>query len=164
MDVRIRKVTEEDLEEVVSVEAECFPQAEAATRESLENRIRTFPDSFFAAEADNRIIGFVNGCVTDERTIRGEMFSDSNLHNPQGDYQAIFGLDVIPEYQRQGIAAMLMEHMIEESKKSGRKGVILTCKDKLIKYYEKFGFENLGVSDSQHGGATWYDMILEFRK
>ena len=28
--------------------------------------------------------------------------------------------------------------------------------------YEKFGYRNLGVSASVHGGAVWYDMILEF--
>ena len=40
--------------------------------------------------------------------------------------------------------------------------MILTCKDRLIPYYEKFGYRNLGVSASVHGGAVWYDMILEF--
>ena len=41
---------------------------------------------------------------------------------------------------------------------------ILTCKEKLIGFYEKFGYVNLGISDSKHGGAVWYDMILEFKK
>ena len=27
---------------------------------------------------------------------------------------------------------------------------------------EKFGYKNLGVSKSVHGGAVWYDMILDF--
>jgi predicted N-acetyltransferase YhbS len=39
---------------------------------------------------------------------------------------------VIPEYRNQGIAAQLMNHMIEASKSSNRKGIILTCKEKLI--------------------------------
>lgn len=55
-----------------------------------------------------------------------------------------------------------MNHLIEASKKYDRKGLILTCKEYLIHYYSKFGFYNLGVSDSTHGGAVWYDMILEF--
>ena len=33
---------------------------------SFRQRIETFPDSFFVAEDENgRIIGFINGCVTD---------------------------------------------------------------------------------------------------
>lgn len=51
-------------------------------------------------------------------TIYDELFSNAFLHNPNGDYQAIFGLDVIPEFRNQGIAAQLMNHMIEASKRS----------------------------------------------
>lgn len=64
----------------------------------------------------------------------------------------------------QGDGAALMNRMIEDAKEKGRAGLILTCKDRLIHYYEKFGYRNLGVSASVHGGAVWYDMILEFGK
>lgn len=162
IDFIIRPVKTEDLDMVTEVEAVCFPAAEAATRESFAQRIAAFPESFFVAEHDGKIIGFINGCVTDERTIHDEMFEDSSLHNPKGQYQSIFGLDVIPKYQRQGIAAELMKHLIEDAREKGRKGLILTCKDRLIHYYAKFGYQNLGISASVHGGAVWYDMLLEF--
>ena len=57
-----------------------------------------------------------------------------------------------------------MKHMISLSKKRKKKGIILTCKDYLIKYYEKFGFENQGVSASSHGGAKWNNMFLNLEK
>lgn len=50
MEVCIRKVKPEDLDAVTRVEAVCFPEAEAAPRESFRQRISTFPDSFFVAE------------------------------------------------------------------------------------------------------------------
>lgn len=162
MDIIIRQISIKDLDAVTNVEAICFPEAEAATRSSFELRIKTFPESFFVAEIDRKIIGFINGCVINETVIYDELYEDSNLHIPDGNYQTIFGLDVIPNYQMQGIASQLMNHLIKVSKRAGRKGVILTCKDKLIHYYEKFGFINKGVSQSVHGGAKWYDMILEF--
>lgn len=167
----IRRVMMEDLEEAAQVELLCFPAAEAATKESLKFRIQTFPESFLVAVAEpedgkegekGRIIGFINGCVTNDKVIRDEMFEDASYHIPDGNYQAIFGLDVIPDYRRHGIAVDLMEHLIQDARKKGRKGLILTCKDRLIHYYEKFGYRNLGLSASVHGGATWYDMILEF--
>ena len=159
----IRNVKAEDLDQVTEVEALCFPAAEAATEESFRKRIDTFPESFLVAENESgKIIGFINGCVTDERTIRDEMFEDSGLHRADGMYQSIFGLDVIPEYRRQGVAADLMNHLIQTAKARGKKGLILTCKDRLIHYYEKFGYRNLGLSASVHGGAVWYDMLLEF--
>lgn len=162
MNINIRRVSIEDLDAVSEVEASCFPEAEAATRTSFEQRIKTFPESFFVAEVNGKIIGFINGCITNEMTIYDELFSDASQHKPNGDYQAIFGLDVISDYRNQGIAAKLMNHMIEVSRLAGRKGVILTCKDKLIHYYSNFGFVNKGISKSEHGGAVWYDMILEF--
>lgn len=162
MEIRIRKAEAKELDAITGVEAECFPAAEAAGKEAFRRRLETFPDSFFVAEADGRIIGFINGCVTDERTIRDEMFEDSSLHRPAGAYQSIFGLDVTEPFRRQGVAARLMNHLIEDARQKGRKGLILTCKEPLIHYYEKFGYKNLGVSASVHGGAVWYDMILEF--
>jgi ribosomal protein S18 acetylase RimI-like enzyme len=162
MDIIIRKVFMEDLNAVTEVEAKCFPEAETASKASFEQRIMTFPESFFVAETNGKIIGFINGCIINETAIYDELFHDATLHVPGGDYQTIFGLDVIPEYRNQGIAAQLMNHLIEISRLDGRKGAILTCKEKLIHYYSKFGFENKGVSKSKHGGSQWYDMILEF--
>lgn len=159
----IRNVKAEDLDQVTEVEALCFPAAEAATGESFRKRIEAFPESFLVAEEESgRIVGFINGCVTDARTIRDEMFEDTGLHRADGMYQSIFGLDVIPEYRRQGVAADLMNHLIQTAKARGKKGMILTCKDRLIRYYEKFGYRSLGISGSVHGGAVWYDMLLEF--
>lgn len=162
--IDIRPVKPDDLNAVTAVEAACFPPAEAATSESFAQRIAAFPECFFVAVHNDQIIGFINGCATDERTIRDEMFEDSSLHNPAGCYQSIFGLDVIEEYRCQGIAAELMNYFIENARSKGRKGLILTCKDRLIHYYAKFGYKNLGVSASVHGGAVWYDMLLEFEK
>lgn len=161
MDWMIRQVRPEDLDAVTAVEAVCFPAAEAAGRDAFRQRIHAFPESFFVAEAEERVVGFINGAVTDERTIRDEMFEDAGLHQPDGAYQSIFGLDVAPEYQHRGLAGELMRHLIAEAKRQGRKGLILTCKDRLIGFYEQFGYRSLGVSASTHGGAVWYDMILE---
>lgn len=162
MDITIRRAFIEDLDAVTKVEVSCFPEAEAATRAALEQRIKTFSESFFVAEMNGKIIGFINGCIINGTVIYDELYKDSTLHIPDGYYQTIFGLDVIPDYRNQGVATQLVNYMIEVSKAAGRKGVILTCKDKLIRYYEKFGYINKGVSESVHGGAEWYDMILEF--
>ncbi|MDD2955862.1 MAG: GNAT family N-acetyltransferase [Oscillospiraceae bacterium] len=162
MEWKIREVTPEDLEGVTKLEAACFPQAEAAGRESFRARIEAFPDSFLVAEQDGAIIGMINGAVTGQRTICDEMFEDAGLHDPQGEWQAVFGLDVAPEHRNQGLAAALMREFIARAREKGRRGMILTCKAALIPYYERFGYRSTGISASIHGGAVWYDMILEF--
>lgn len=160
--LQIRTATMEDLERVTAVEAACFPAAEAASKEEFKERLLAYPDHFWVLEENGEMIGFINGMVTDEMTIRDEMFADASLHNENGAWQAIFGVNTIPEYRCRGYAAKIMERVIEDAKAQGRKGCILTCKDKLLHYYEKFGYKNMGISASVHGGAVWYDMVLEF--
>lgn len=162
IDYRIRLIKPEDIYEVTEVEAVCFPPEEAASREIFEVRMKTFPQNFWVAEDKERIIGFINGCLTDCQVIEDEMYHDSSCHKTNGLFQSVFGLDVIPECRKYGVGADLMHHLIESARLQGRKGVILTCKKHLLQYYERFGFVNKGVSNSIHGGAIWYDMILIF--
>lgn len=160
----IRKATMKDLDMVSAVEAECFPPAEAATKESFAERLSVYGDHFLLLFDDvDRLISFVDGFVTDEKDLRDEMFADASLHNEEGDWQMIFGVNTIPSERRKGYAGQLLEMMIEEAKKQGRKGVVLTCKKEKIHYYAKFGFEDEGVSaDSSHGGAVWHQMRIKF--
>ena len=150
-----------DLEALVTLENQCFPPAEAATREAFTYRIGAFPESFYVAEEDGRIIGIVNGCVTDSLVIRDELFEPEGGHNPNGKNQAIFGLLVDSAYRKQGVASELMRYFMDAARLAGREKMILTCKEHLIKYYGGFGYENQGVSESTHGGAVWYDMTAE---
>lgn len=157
----ITNAAPEDLDEIATLEMACFPHAEAATKESFERRINRFPESFFVAKLEGKIIGMVNGCITNSDVLYDAMYHDDNEHVMDGQNQTVFGLLVHPDYQKRGIAALLLNHLIHVSRDRRKKAVILTCKDKLINYYEKFGFLNKGVSNSSHGGATWYDMYLE---
>jgi len=54
----------------------------------------------------------------------------------------------------------MMNAYINEAKLNNRQKIILTCKEHLVSYYESFGYELEGVSNSLHGGAKWYDMSL----
>lgn len=157
----IRIVEPNDLDDLVRLESICFPKAEAATRESFEYRIAAFPESFYVAVEDDEIIGIVNGCVTDNSVISDELYEPEGGHNPNGKNQAIFGLLVDPRYQKSGIAASLMNYFMNVAKQAGREKMILTCKEHLVKYYERFGFVNYGISKSTHGGAVWYDMTAD---
>lgn len=160
--VIIRNAKSDEGTILAEIEKRCFPEAEAASEKSIIERLHMFPENFFVAEADGEIVGFINGGATDEPHLPDEMYHDIKLHKPNGKYQTVFGLSVLEEYRKNGIGGMLIRHMIEESQKRGRRGVILTCKDYRIAYYEKFGFINYGLSDSSHGNASWYDMRVYF--
>lgn len=160
--MNLRTASMSDLNALAAVEAACFPPAEAATKEEFAQRLRAYPSHFWVFEEAGNIVSFVNGMVTDEPTIRDEMYNDASLHREDGKWQAIFGVNTLPEYRRRGFAGLLLNAAAEDARAAGRQGCILTCKDPLIHYYEQYGYRNLGVSRSVHGGAVWYDMMLEF--
>ena len=158
----IRNASMQDLDIVTHVEAVCFPEAEAASKKTMKDRLSVYPEYFWIIQDGETVIGFIDGPVVNQPAIIDEMFANTSMHDKNGLYQSVFGLSVLPEYRKQGYASKLMEALIEDARKAGRKGCILTCKERLISYYEKFGYRNQGVSKSEHGGAVWYDMLLEF--
>ena len=161
--MQIRTATMADLAAVAAVEGACFPAAEAATEKDFAARLAVYPNHFWLLEADDgAIVSFVDGLVPNEPLLRDEMYSDASFHNEQGAWQMIFGVNTLPQYRRRGLAGQVLERVIADARAQGRKGCVLTCKDKLIHYYEKFGFQNEGVSASTHGGVVWYDMRLTF--
>lgn len=160
--ITFRNATLNDLDGISEIENICFPPNEAASKESFSNRIKAYAEHFWLLESEGKLIGFVNGMVTNQNTISDELFSDASLHNKTGKWQSIFGIAVSPEFRNQGYAGQLMKHLIAQAKNDGREGVILTCKSHLIPYYQRFGFTDLGVSQSVHGGEVWNDMTLKF--
>ena len=158
----IRTATMDDLQAVAAVEAECFPAAEAATEEEFAERLKYYGNHFWLMFEEEKLIAFVDGFVTDEADLTDEMYEKAGLHNEDGAWQMIFGVNTIPSHRRHGYAGQLIQRAIEDAKVQGRKGLVLTCKDRLVPYYAKFGFKNEGVSGSTHGNVVWYQMRLEF--
>ena len=111
---------------------------------------------------EEHLVAFVDGMVSNQKDLTDEMYVKAELHEEQGDWQMIFGVNTIPAYRRCGLAEQLLKRAIADAKAQGRKGLVLTCKDKLIRYYAKFGFENEGVSESTHGDVVWNQMRLTF--
>ena len=160
--MEIRNATLDDLPAIAAVEAECFPAAEAATAEEFAGRLEYYADHFWLLFEDEKLAAFVDGFCTDEKDLTDEMYADASLHNESGAWQMIFGVNTIPNCRRRGYAEKLLRRAIADARAQGRKGLVLTCKDRLVHYYAKFGFVSEGVSGSTHGGVVWYQMRLTF--
>ena len=158
----IRSATQEDLDAISQVEAECFPPAEAATKEEFAKRLVYYGSHFWLMFDGDKLIAFVDGFVTDEADLTDEMYEKAEMHHESGDWQMIFGVNTIPAYRKKGYAGELIKRAIADAREQGRKGLVLTCKDRLIPYYAKFGFVNEGVSESVHGNVVWNQMRLTF--
>ena len=152
----IRTASIDDLNAVSAVEAECFPPAEAASKADFERRIRAYGNHFWLMFENGQLVSFVEADLTDD------LYEHAELHDESGDWQMIFGVNTIPSCRKKGYAGELLRQAISDAKEQGRKGLVLTCKDKLIPYYSSFGFENEGISMSVHGNVVWYQMRLKF--
>lgn len=155
---QIRHASLSDLDAVTELESQCFSKADGATRESFQERLKVFPNHFWLLEKDGILVSMVNGMVTHNDTLEDEMYTNANIHDEQGEWQMIFGVETRPDYQRRGFAEILLKQVIADARKQKRKGLVLTCKEHMVHYYEKFGFVNEGLSESTHGGAEWYHM------
>jgi glucosamine-phosphate N-acetyltransferase len=98
-------------------------QAVEVFRRRMRNKVRTF-----VALIDGRVVGTASLLI-----------EPKFIHNG-GVTGHIEDVAVHPECQGRGIGALLVERLLEESRKEGCYKVILDCADKVIPFYEKLGF------------------------
>lgn len=60
----IRTATIKDLDAISTVERECFPTAEATTKDEFADRLEHYANHFWLMFDDGRLIAFVDGFVT----------------------------------------------------------------------------------------------------
>ena len=154
----IRQVEMEDFDRIMEIEQLSFTPEEAATEVAFVNRIRMIPDSFLVAVEEGGIVGFINGPVMDNAYITDDLFSETKENPENGGVQSILGLAVHPTHRKKGIASILLSNLEKNAALKNRTAVTLTCLDSLIPFYEKHGYQNEGVSESEHGGEVWYNM------
>jgi ribosomal protein S18 acetylase RimI-like enzyme len=156
-----RRIRPEEADQAAAIEQICFPPNEACSEQHMKERIAKAPELFLVAvdRSTGRLAGFLNGLATDEYTFRDEFFMDANLYNPDGKNIMLLGLDVLPEYRRQGIAKELVYSYARRERENGRQMLIHTCLKPKVKMYEKMGFIDRGIANSTWGGEEWHEMI-----
>ena len=157
-----RPVKPEEAEEAAEIEWICFPPHEAVPREDMIERALKVPDLFLVAEEkeSGKIAGYLTGIATSEPAFRDEFFSDTALHEPEGESVMLLSLNVLPEYRHQGLAQATLEEYARREKAKGRKRLVLTCLEEKLPMYLFFGLKDLGISGSVWGGETWHEMEL----
>ena len=156
----IRPARPEDAQRCAAIEAACFPPEQAASLQAMEARIAAYPGHVLLGERKGQVVGFCMGPAIGQPTIEDEMFADVGCHSGENPYQSVFSLAVHPDFQRRGYGRLLLNALIQQARREHRLAVTLTCREHKIAYYESFGFKNLGLAASVHGGVPWYDMYL----
>lgn len=155
-----RKIHSDEANQAVTIEQICFPPNEACSEQMMKDRIAAAADLFLVAvdKESGKIAGFLNGLSTDEYSFRDEFFTNAELHNPDGKNIMLLGLDVLPEYRKQGLAKEIMFRYLRRECDRNRRIIVLTCLKSKIEMYEKMGFRNNGIAQSSWGAEQWYEM------
>lgn len=155
-----RNIKQSETGQAVEIEQICFPPNEACSENSMVERIAAAQDLFLVAvdRKTGKIAGFLNGIATDEYHFRDEFFTDASLHNSEGNNIMLLGLDVLPEYRRQGLARELVYQYLRRERERCKREIFLTCLESKVKMYQKFGFIDRGIANSTWGGEEWHEM------
>lgn len=104
--MQIRTAAPGDLDALAALEAACFPSAEAADRETLAGRLAAYPQHFWLLFDGARLVSFVDGMMTDQRDLTDVLYENASLHDENGAWQMIFGVNTHPDYRRRGCAGI----------------------------------------------------------
>lgn len=88
--------------------------------------------------------------------------TDNKGHFENSRFIGIHALVIDPEWQGKNLGTLILHDYIQKlSNQDLGDKVALICKDKLIPFYEKIGFTNLGKSECKFAGVDWYDMSMD---
>ena len=164
--MKIRQARVSDLDRILEIELENFSLEEAIPRSVFEAHLREIQTSFLVAEKEGRILGYIEGPVVPDRHLQDQSFTEEveDYSHRSGGYISVTCLSIAKEAQALGVGKRLLTALKEVAVEQEREGINLTCHDYLIPYYEKHGFVNEGISQSNFAGETWYDMVWENKK
>lgn len=149
-----------DLTEIMRIEQSGFTPDEAATRDSMAERIKLINDTFIIAKNEQgQIMGYVVGPAYHNRYLADDLFDQTVPNDPKDSYIAVLSLVVLPDFQGQHVASQLLSELDAVAKQQQRTGISLTCLENLIPFYERNSYVNEGVSDSTHADETWYNLV-----
>ena len=134
--MRLRIFKTEDMAGVLQL-ANTYAAFDGTTSEADLAITKSFPNGFWVAEEDDKLVGFAYGYFKDVPAEVLARWSASKV----GEI-ALIAVDA--NYRNRGIGKALMRKLLEEFRKAGADLVILHCPAEAIeakKLYDKLGFE-----------------------
>lgn len=115
--VKIRRARLEDIEEILIVEKEAWPEKLRATKEQFRSRIETFPGGTLVAIVDGVVVGVVSAEIV-AYDVKNPIatwaeVTDSGFikktHNPKGD--TLYGVDLTVSQFAENTSKLLMQEV-----------------------------------------------------
>lgn len=153
----IRKAYPLDIHDICEVEKSAFTPEMQATKETLLERLKLFPEGFLVLVVDSKIVAFSTALLLDACTLESMDKSDSEVHSKNGKTYYVRSLAVMNGSQSRGHGRMLIEKQLENARVLGKERVVFTCIPEVAGYYDKLGFTRLTDFVPFHGNteALW---------
>ncbi len=115
--VKVRQAQFEDVEGILNIEEEVWPEGLRATREQFISRIETFPEGNFVAQTNGAIVGVVATEIVsydlENPTLSWNEITDNGFikktYNPNGDI--LYGVDLSVSPFGRNASKLLMEQI-----------------------------------------------------
>lgn len=151
--MKIRKAKKEDISQLI----ELMQNADNRTREWAEERIRRYIENknkmILIAEEDGNLIGFAGLKKYEDNSARD--FTDLDK------FAWITWIAVLPSYRNKKVGSELLKSAKKYANDYNKTGLILDCREKVIDFYKKNGFNIVGNYINKE--IPRYVMVKEFK-
>jgi ribosomal protein S18 acetylase RimI-like enzyme len=141
--VTISKCTLQDIADIYKIELD-VEHSNAASEQTLKDRLQMFPDGFLVAKENGKIIGYVESVLWNnfEFSTFDEIKNFPLHYNVKGQTLYVIFIAVKEEFRRKGIAKLLLNEIEKVANKYGANTIQLVAKDDLVTLYNKSGFRS----------------------
>jgi ribosomal protein S18 acetylase RimI-like enzyme len=136
--MKIRKAKLSDSAELVKL----IQKADNRKKSVAEDKVKKYTGRkgwpIFVAEDKDKLMGYVFVKEEDEDDKAGKYLDLKK-------YASVVWIAVSKSARKKGLGSKLLDKAIKYAKKVGKKGIWLDCRSDVLEFYEKNGFENVGV-------------------
>ena len=167
-EIRVRRLTAEDYDEIAALQKKCFPGMEPWRRDDIRSHVEQFPDGQLCVEYEGRIIGSSSSLIIefDEFSVE-HSFSDVTggggiaTHDPDGD--TLYGIEVMvdPDYRGMKIGRRLYDERKELARRLNLKRIVVG--GRVPNYHKHHETYTIREYVEQVMAKNVYDPVLTFQ-
>lgn len=153
--MKIRKLSQPDLPEVLRIQRECYSQDFLESADSFSAKLSAYPDFCFMAVQGEIVVGYVVALPW----VFGEILDLDGVEYsipPDPDSVCIHDMAVSPNARKAGAAKQLMDAVLDTAKQRAYERLFLVAIQGASSYWKRNGFEVVDVDESLKRDLSMY--------
>lgn len=155
--VQVRLMQREDVQVMLSIQAQCYPLSMNESAQVLIERFQRCGDTAWVAVDATGVVG---AYLVAYRSRRGKVscLGDAFAHEPQADVLYLHDLAIATEWRGRGLASVLLDHARRQALAQGLSGLSLVSVNDTVRFWRQQGFEPVvDLSESALAALATYD-------